>query len=123
MRGCRRNTRAGDLAVPAFGEAISSGGGSPDAVDQDKRDKVENLQKGVALVTAWIEHDDGGIDLLNDLVHAYAANERGVAPLLEGLVSLATALLIELRAAGPEYGTEQKILQRISAEWAADLDS
>jgi len=30
--------------------------------------------------------------------------------------------LIELRAAGPEYGTEPKILQRISAEWAADLD-
>ena len=92
-------------------------------MDQDKRDKVENLQKGVALVTAWIEHDDGGIDLLNDLVHAYAAHERGVASLIEGLVSLATALLIELRAAAPEYGTEQKILQRISAEWAADLDS
>ena len=92
-------------------------------MDQDKRDKVENLQKGVALVTAWIERDDGGIDLLNDLVHAYAADERGVTPLIEGLVSLATALLIELRAAAPEYGTEQKILQRISAEWAADLDS
>jgi hypothetical protein len=91
-------------------------------MDQDRRDRIENLQKGIALVTAWIQHDEGGFVLLNDLVHAYAADERGVERMMEGLVSLATALLIELQAARPEYGTEQQILQRISAEFAADAD-
>jgi hypothetical protein len=59
--------------------------------------------------------------LLNQVARTYAAGV-GVERLIEGLVSLATELAVELRKARPEYGTEEEILQRLSAFYAAQED-
>ena len=82
--------------------------------------KTENLQKAITLVTAWVEHgDDSGRDLVAELVQSYAA-EDGMLPMILGLLSLATGLVIQLQKARPELGTEQEILQQFAAKWASD---
>ena len=53
-----------------------------------------------------------------ELVQSYAA-EDGMLPMILGLLSLATGLVIQLQKARPELGTEQEILHR-SAQWASD---
>jgi hypothetical protein len=90
-----------------------------DAGERDKRDQIESFQKAVAIVTAWMNDDDEDrIELVNRLVQTYAA-EGGVERVLEGLLSLATALAVELRKARPQYHTEEEVLQRLSAYYEA----
>jgi hypothetical protein len=86
-------------------------------VEENWARKVETLQMGVAIVTAWAEHDEPNIDLIDDLVRTYAS-ETSANRVIEGLITVAGLLLVELRKAKPKY-TEQELLQRLSAFYAA----
>jgi hypothetical protein len=86
-------------------------------VEENWDHKVETLQMGIAIVTAWAEHDEPNIELIDELVRTYAA-EQGAERVIEAVISLAGVLLIELQKARPEWTAEQ-ILQRLSAFYAA----
>jgi hypothetical protein len=89
----------------------------PDAVVDDAR-SLANLQMAFGIVTAWNDQDDPNVELINEIVQSYAA-ETSVDDVIAGLISLCGLLAVEFSKISKTYDTSAKVLQRLSAFYAA----